>query len=33
MNHAIYSEKQKMFHYDHVFANWFGDIRIFGCCD
>jgi uncharacterized protein (DUF849 family) len=29
MNYAIYSEKQKMFHHDHVFANPFGDIRFF----
>jgi uncharacterized protein (DUF849 family) len=29
MNYAIYSEKQKMFHHDHVFANSFGDIRFF----
>jgi uncharacterized protein (DUF849 family) len=29
MNYAIYSEKQKTFHHDHVFANSFGDIRFF----
>ncbi len=29
MNYAIYSEKQKTFHHDHVFANPFGDIRFF----
>lgn len=29
MNYAIYSEKQKTFYHDHVFANPFGDIRFF----
>jgi len=29
MNYAIYSEKNKMFYHDHVFANPFGDILFF----
>src|ERR1700680_1699078 len=29
MNYAIYSEKKKVFHHDHVFANPFSDIRLF----
>ncbi len=29
MNYAIYSEKKKAFHHDHVFANPFKDIRFF----
>ena len=29
MNYAIYSEKRKVFHHDHVFANPFHDIRFF----
>jgi 3-keto-5-aminohexanoate cleavage enzyme len=29
MNYAIYSEKRKEFHHDHVFANPFRDIRFF----
>jgi uncharacterized protein (DUF849 family) len=29
MNYAIYSEKKKTFHHDHVFANPFSDIRFF----
>ncbi len=29
MNYAIYSEKKKVFHHDHVFANPFSDIRFF----
>ena len=29
MNYAIYSEKKKTFHHDHVFANPFGDIQFF----
>jgi 3-keto-5-aminohexanoate cleavage enzyme len=29
MNYAIYSEKRKAFHYDHVFANPFKDIQFF----
>jgi uncharacterized protein (DUF849 family) len=29
MNYAIYSEKNKAFYHDHVFANPFGDIRFF----
>jgi uncharacterized protein (DUF849 family) len=29
MNYAIYSQKRKEFHHDHVFANPFGDIRFF----
>ena len=29
MNYAIYSERNKTFYHDHVFANPFGDIRFF----
>jgi len=29
MNYAIYSEKKKAFHHDHVFANPFKDIQLF----
>jgi 3-keto-5-aminohexanoate cleavage enzyme len=29
MNYAIYSERRKAFHHDHVFANPFSDIRFF----
>jgi 3-keto-5-aminohexanoate cleavage enzyme len=29
MNYAIYSEKRKVFHHDHVFANPFKDIQFF----
>jgi uncharacterized protein (DUF849 family) len=29
MNYAIYSEKRKAFHHDHVFANTFKDIQFF----
>jgi uncharacterized protein (DUF849 family) len=29
MNYAIYSEKRKVFHHDHVFANPFRDIQFF----
>jgi 3-keto-5-aminohexanoate cleavage enzyme len=29
MNYAIYSEKKKTFHHDHVFANPFSDIQFF----
>jgi uncharacterized protein (DUF849 family) len=29
MNYAIYSEKRKTFHHDHVFANPFSDIQYF----
>src|SRR6202795_3746600 len=29
MNYAIYSEKRKAFHHDHVFANPFKDIQFF----
>ncbi|HEV2027116.1 MAG TPA: 3-keto-5-aminohexanoate cleavage protein [Candidatus Dormibacteraeota bacterium] len=29
MNYAIYSEKKKAFHHDHVFANSFKDIQFF----
>src|ERR1700736_3235678 len=29
MNYAIYSEKRKVFHHDHVFANPFHDIQFF----
>ena len=29
MNYAIYSQKRKEFHHDHVFANPFSDIRFF----
>src|ERR1700730_6263455 len=29
MNYAIYSEKKKVFHHDHVFANPFKDIQLF----
>jgi len=29
MNYAIYSERRKAFHHDHVFANPFADIRFF----
>ena len=29
MNYAIYSEKKKAFHHDHVFANPFKDIQFF----
>jgi len=29
MNYAIYSEKRKAFHHDHVFANSFKDIQFF----
>ncbi len=29
MNYAIYSERKKAFHHDHVFANPFGDIQFF----
>ena len=29
MNYAIYSEKKKVFHHDHVFANPFRDIQFF----
>jgi uncharacterized protein (DUF849 family) len=29
MNYAIYSERRKTFHHDHVFANPFSDIRFF----
>jgi 3-keto-5-aminohexanoate cleavage enzyme len=29
MNYAIYSEKRKAFHHDHVFANRFKDIQFF----
>jgi len=29
MNYAIYSEKRKAFHHDHVFANSFKDIQLF----
>jgi uncharacterized protein (DUF849 family) len=29
MNYAIYSEKSKAFHHDHVFANTFKDIQFF----
>ncbi len=29
MNYAIYSERKKVFHHDHVFANPFRDIRFF----
>ena len=29
MNYAMYSERTKTFHHDHVFANPFGDIRFF----
>jgi uncharacterized protein (DUF849 family) len=29
MNYAIYSQKKKAFHHDHVFANPFADIQFF----
>jgi len=29
MNYAIYSERKKTFHHDHVFANPFSDIQFF----